>query len=136
MPSKRIKKDTHFSNSSKSGAQKGDSKKDSKKRLKKTQKGHPFFCSSGQHTGRLTITKRGPGRARHDLFLSAMRFVQKDAVVRAWYRKKVERDGRLSRYNALVAVTRKLSLAIWHVARGAPFDSRTLFDLKTLGMAA
>ena len=92
--------------------------------------------SSGQHKGRLQITKRGPGRARHYLFLSAMRFVQRDPVVRAWYRKKVARDGRLPRYNALVAVMRKLGMAIWHVARGHPFDSGKLFDLKVLGLAA
>lgn len=92
--------------------------------------------SSGQHKGRLKITKRGPARARHYLFLSAMRFVRKDPVIRAWYLKKVERDGRLPRYNALVAVMRKLGLAIWHVARGHPFDSRKLFDLKALGLAA
>jgi transposase len=92
--------------------------------------------SSGQHKGRLKITKRGPGRARHYLFLSAMRFVQRDPVIRAWYRKKVQRDGRLPRYNALVAVMRKLGMAIWHVARGNPFDSRKLFDCKALGMTA
>lgn len=91
--------------------------------------------SSGKHKGQLRITKRGPGRARHYLYLAAMRFVQKDPVVRAWYRKKVERDGRIPRYNALVAVMRKLGLAIWHVARGQRFDSRKLFDLKNLGMA-
>ena len=92
--------------------------------------------SSGQHKGRLKITKRGPGRARHYLFLSAMRFVQRDPVIRAWYRKKVERDGRLPRYNALVAVMRKVGMAIWHVARGNPFDSRKLFDCKALGMTS
>lgn len=92
--------------------------------------------SSGQHQGRLSITKRGPGRARHYLFLSALRFVQRDPVVRAWYRKKVERDGRVPRYNAVVAVMRKLALAMWHVARGQPFDSAKLFDLKILGLAA
>jgi transposase len=92
--------------------------------------------SSGQHKGRLKITKRGPGRARHYLFLSAMRFVQRDPVIRAWYRKKVQRDGRLPRYNALVAVMRKLGMAIWHVARGNPFDSRKLFDCKALGMTS
>jgi transposase len=92
--------------------------------------------SSGQHKGRLKITKRGPDRARHYLFLSAMRFVQRDPVVRAWYRKKVARDGRLPRYNALVAVMRKLGMAIRHVARGVPFDSRKLFDIKALGLAA
>jgi hypothetical protein len=92
--------------------------------------------SSGKHKGRLKITKRGPGRARHYLFLAALRFVQRDPVVQAWYHKKVARDGRLPRYNALVAVMRKLGMAIWHVARGQAFDSRKLFDLKALGMAS
>lgn len=92
--------------------------------------------SSGQHQGRLRITKRGPGRARRYLFLSALRFVQRDPVVRAWYLRKVQRDGQLPRFNALVAVMRKLALALWHVARGSPFDSRKLFDLKNLGLAA
>jgi len=52
-------------------------------------------CSSGQHKGKLKITKRGPGRVRHYLYLSAMRFVQKDPEVRAWYCNKDERDGRM-----------------------------------------
>ncbi len=65
-----------------------------------------------------------------------MRLVQWDPVVRAWYKKKVERDGGLPRYNALVAVMRKLGLAIWYVARGETFDSRKLFDIKTLGIAS
>ena len=91
--------------------------------------------SSGQHKGRLKITKRGPGRARHALFMSALRCIQREPIVRAWYLKKVERDGRIPRYNAVVAVMRKLGLAIWHVARGQRFDSRKLFDLQALGMA-
>lgn len=92
--------------------------------------------SSGQHQGRLKITKRGPARARHYLFLSALRFVQRDPVIRAWYLSKLRRDGQISRCNALVAVMRKLALALWHVARGSPFDSSKLFDLKTLALAA
>jgi transposase len=92
--------------------------------------------SSGQHQGRLKITKRGPGRARHYLFLSALRFVQRDPVIRAWYLSKLRRDGQISRCNALVAVMRKLALALWHVARGNPFDSRKLFDLNNLTLAA
>lgn len=92
--------------------------------------------SSGQHRGRLKITKRGPGRARHYLFLCALRFVQRDPVVRAWYLSKLQRDGSISRCNAVVAVMRKLALALWHVARGSPFDSRKLFDLNTLARGA
>ena len=91
--------------------------------------------SSGTHKGELHITKRGPGRARHYLFLAAMRAVQRDPVIRAWYRKKLTRDGKVTRYNAQVAVMRKLGMAIWHVARGSPFDSSKLFNVANLDLA-
>ena len=41
--------------------------------------------SSGTQQGRLHISKRGPGRVRKYLFLAAMRLVQTDPVVKAWY---------------------------------------------------
>jgi len=91
--------------------------------------------SSGKHKGHLKITKRGPGKARQYLYLSAMRLIQRDPVVAAWYHNKVERDGRIPRFNALVAVMRKLAMAVWHVAQGQPFDSRKLFNAKALGMS-
>ncbi len=34
-----------------------------------------------------------------------------------------------------MAVMRKRVAASWHVARGAPFDARKLFDLRRLGTA-
>ncbi len=88
--------------------------------------------SSGKQKGRLTITRRGSGQGRKYLYLAVLRLVQQDPVVRAWYKKKVERDGGKSKLKAVVAVMRKLIRALWHVARGARFDSSKLFDTTRL----
>lgn len=90
--------------------------------------------SSGKHRGQRKISKRGSGRARQWLYLAVLRLIQKDAVVRAWYEAKVARDGGELRSKALVAVMRKLSRALWHLADGARFDSRRLFDATRLGL--
>ena len=87
--------------------------------------------SSGKHKGQLKITKRGPGVCRYYLYLAALRLIQDDPVVRAWYDKKVARDGGKVKNKAVIAVMRKLVEALWHVARGEPFDSRLLFDTKS-----
>lgn len=86
--------------------------------------------SSGKLKGRLRITKRGPGVARVFLYLATLRLIQRDGIARAWYSKKVARDG--SKQKALVALMRKLASALWHVARGAVFDSTKLFDVQRL----
>lgn len=88
--------------------------------------------SSGTKKGGLHITKRGDGLARQLLYLAVLRLIQSDPVVRAWYRKKVERDGGKYKVRAVVAVMRKLAKALWHVARGAPFDATKLFDTAKL----
>lgn len=85
--------------------------------------------SSGKHHGQLKITKRGSGRARFYLYWLVMRLVQKDAVIKAWYERKVARDGGRFKGRALIAVMRKVVKALWHVARGEVFDSRKLFHL-------
>jgi len=82
--------------------------------------------SSGEMKGRTTITKRGPSRARQWLWLAVLRWVQKDEHAAAWYRGKVLRDGG-KKARAIVALMRKLARALFHVARGASFDSRKLF---------
>lgn len=89
--------------------------------------------SSGKHHGQLKITKRGPGKARRYLYFAALRWLYNDPVIAAWYQRKVKRDGGL-KGKAIIAVMRKLARALWHVARGAPFDSRQLFDVRVLGM--
>jgi transposase len=90
--------------------------------------------SSGRYKGQLRLTKRGSGVARRWLYMLCLRLVQRDAVVKAWYRKKVQRDGGL-KMKALGAVMRKVASAMWHVARGSAFDSSKLFDVRRLGEA-
>jgi transposase len=91
--------------------------------------------SSGMQHGRPSITKRGPSRARKYLWLAACRWIQTSAEARAWYERKVERDGG-RRARAVVALMRKLCKALFHVARGAPFDTEKLFDIGRLKAVA
>ena len=88
--------------------------------------------SSGKQQGGLHITKRGSGEARMYLWMAALRLIQWDPVIRAWYAKKVKRQGGQARSKAVVAVMRKLMLALWYVARGEAFDSTKLFDTRRL----
>lgn len=90
--------------------------------------------SSGKHKGQLKLTKRGPSAPRHYLYLASLRLLQTDQVVGAWYQRKVQRDGGRTKKKAVAALMRKLAAALWHVARGADFDSEKLFDLRRLGM--
>ncbi len=87
--------------------------------------------SSGKSKGGLHLTKRGPGIARLFLYLAVLRLLQRDRIARAWYAKKVVRDGG-RKQKALVALMRKLASALWHVADGAAFDSAKLFDIRRL----
>ena len=90
--------------------------------------------SSGTIKGQLKLTKRGSSRVRHYLWLAVFRWIQKDPIANAWYQRKKERDsGKSSR--AAVALMRKLARALYHVGRGATFDSSKLFDLRRLGLA-
>jgi transposase len=91
--------------------------------------------SSGKHKGQLKITKRGPSLARKYHYFVALRWLYKDPIIAGWYRSKVRRDGRL-KGKAIVAIMRKLALALWHIARGEAFDSRKLFDARGLGIHA
>lgn len=86
--------------------------------------------------GRLKITKRGAPRARFTLYMTVLRLIQHEPRFKAWYGRKVERDGGQLKLKAVVALMRKLAKAIWHVSRGAPFDSAKLFDDSRLGLAA
>jgi transposase len=89
--------------------------------------------SSGTKKGQLSITKRGPGRARKYLWLAVQRWVKKDAIARAWYERKIVRDGGL-RAKAVAALMRKYAQALFHLARGAPFESARLFDTSRLAL--
>jgi transposase len=82
--------------------------------------------SSGRFQGQLKITKRGPGRVRRWLYFAAMRACQLPEV-NPWYEAKKQRENNRGR-KALVAIMRKLSLALYQVgARGAKYEARKLF---------
>ena len=89
--------------------------------------------SSGTHKGVLKITKRGPSAARQYMYLAVLRLIRTDEIIRAWYIKKVKRDGG-KKGKALTAVMRKLAKALWHVAQGAVFDASKLFDVRRLDL--
>jgi transposase len=91
--------------------------------------------SSGEHSGRLSITKRGPGLVRQMLFLFALRMINADAVVRAWYERRRGYTEE-SKTRAVVAVMRKLVRAAFYVARGSIFDASQLFDVRRLRLAS
>jgi Transposase IS116/IS110/IS902 family len=90
--------------------------------------------SSGTIKGQIKITKRGSSRVRHYLWLAVYRWIQKDPIAKAWYERKVKRDGGKSS-RAAIALMRKLAKALYHVARGATFDSSKLFDVSRLEVA-
>jgi transposase len=94
--------------------------------------------SSGNHQGRLSISKRGPSIARKWLYHWAMRAVQKPEL-RNWYDefKKVggkhHRNSEHRPMKGLVAVMRKLSRSLWHaVKHEEPFDYAKVFPGKPL----
>ena len=87
--------------------------------------------SSGKHKGQLRITKRGSGSARMYLYMAVLRLIKNNTIIKAWYQKKIIRDGGL-KMKALVAIMRKLAGALWHVGKGAKFDASLLFDTSRL----
>jgi transposase len=89
--------------------------------------------SSGKHKGQLRITKRGSGTVRKYLYMAVLRLVKSNAIIKAWYHKKIIRDGGL-KMKALVAIMRKLAGALWHVGKGAKFDASLLFDTNKLSI--
>lgn len=87
--------------------------------------------SSGKHKGKLTLTKRGPSIARRWLFLAALRWIRQKPIVRAWYERKLSRNGGI-KMKAIVALMRKILASMFHVARGADLDLGKLFDVRGL----
>jgi transposase len=90
--------------------------------------------SSGKRRGQLAITKRGPAKVRQLLYLAVLRLIREDPVARAWYEARTAYKGGL-KVKAVVALMRKLLRAVFHVARGQPFDSSKLFDTRRLAVS-
>jgi len=91
--------------------------------------------SSGKKKGHLKITKRGPSAVRRWLFLAVLRWIQDDVIAKAWYQRKIARNGG-NKMKAVVALMRKLLAGLFHVARGARFDSTKLFDTSRIKLTA
>jgi transposase len=91
--------------------------------------------SSGDNDGTKHLSKRGAGVVRKYLFLAAMRLIQTDPVVKAWYqaRKSFKAEQRIK---AVIAVERKLCRALFHVTADNPFDATKLFDTRRLPLTA
>jgi transposase len=82
--------------------------------------------SSGTYRGQLRISKRGQPRVRRWLYLAVLRLIRREGV-RDWYRAQ-KRHGERATKKALVAVMRKLALALYRVAvAGVAFEPRRLF---------
>jgi transposase len=82
--------------------------------------------SSGMYQGELHISKRGKALPRRYLYFAALRYVSKEPVKR-WYLEKKRRDGQEG-MRGVVAVMRKLPLAIHAAAQGEAFDAARLFN--------
>jgi hypothetical protein len=87
--------------------------------------------SSGEHQGKLSITKRGPSIVRKVLYLLALRMIEEEPLLRAWYTRRRGYTEE-SKKRAVIAVMRKLIRAIFHVAKGNTFDATKLFDTRRL----
>ncbi len=84
--------------------------------------------SSGRYVGQLKLTKRGSSKARMYLYFAALRLIQKDPVVKEWYLNKINPK---AKNKTVIAVMRKLSKALWHIAQGQPFDANKLLSVPT-----
>ncbi len=82
--------------------------------------------SSGRYVGQLKLTKRGSAKARQYLYFAALRLLQKDPVVKEWYLKKMNPK---AKNKTVIALMRKLSKALWHIARGQAFDPTKLLSV-------
>jgi transposase len=81
--------------------------------------------SSGVYQGQLRISKRGHSRSRQWLYFAALRLVQ-TSEVRRWYEAKKATGGSAAK-KILVALMRKLALALYHVGvQGETFDAGRL----------
>ena len=82
--------------------------------------------SSGQINGRLRLSKRGSSVARRFLYMAALRLLIKDPLIDKWY--KAKKDDR-AKLKTVIALMRKLPLALWHIARGERFDASKLLKI-------
>jgi transposase len=81
--------------------------------------------SSGQHKGKLKLSKRGQRLTRKWVYFSALRWMREPSV-KIWLDKKKQRDGGKGG-KAATAIMRRLAAAAWHAGQGEVFDPKRLF---------
>ena len=69
------------------------------------------------------------------LFLATLRWIQKQPLVRAWYERKLTRNGG-NKMKAIIALMRKLLAGLYHVSHGRELDLTKLFDVRGLVVTA
>ena len=74
-----------------------------------------YEVSSGKHTGKRKISKRGRSRLRNLLYLAALNTVRKNGVMHEYYRRLLGNG--LPKVSALVAVSRKLLRIVYALVR-------------------
>lgn len=84
----------------------------------------------------LHISKRGPSQVRKMLYWLALRVISPVCrshcpIAKAWYKQRLHRNGN-HRIKAVVALMRKLTRALWWIARGRQYDGSKLFDTARL----
>jgi transposase len=85
--------------------------------------------SSGRHKGELHVSKRGSSEVRRWLYFAALRLIHQNPPARQWYAQKRQKDQ--SGKGAVVAVMRRLALALYHVGKGQPFEAKRLFPVAS-----
>lgn len=91
--------------------------------------------SSGQHQGRLAITKRGPSLGRFYLYFAALRLIAREPVVGRWFRAKTQRPGAI-KGKQVVELMRRIAKGIWHHGQGRRFRIESLFGPDAPGVVS
>ncbi|MFC1562936.1 IS110 family transposase [candidate division KSB1 bacterium] len=78
-----------------------------------------YEVSSGEHSGKRRISKRGRHLLRKILFFAAINVIRKDGILHDYYHKLV--DNGMLRMKALIAVMRKLLKIIFALTRDKSF---------------
>ena len=91
-----------------------------------------YEISSGQHRGRLKITKRGRSLLRKILFFATLRLVKKSGILRKDYLRLTEKNG-MQKTKALVALEKKIIRIIFALARDGAYYRE---NEEALSMAA
>ena len=92
-----------------------------------------YEISSGQHKGRIRITKRGSGLLRRILYMAALKACRKKSAFNQYYERLTQRGSPTT--SSLVSVMRKLLRVSWAISnKQEAFDPAKL--LPTLARAA